>query len=443
MKTLYPNHRLTLSVSVMLAAAMAASAQTSDKSLSIVKTSAEDSVILAQSRSQAPHEIPVPSFVVKSKDNAFMMTIGGQINPIMGVDLNNDLYNQSGAGISMVTQRIPVPAVPGHKSDFYINPLNAAIDFQVVGLAGTPDQITGYVKFGTNGITNNLNLSRAYITWRNFTAGQKLTLLQDDYACQPPTIDPEGPSGCVSTVAYEVSYKSKNYDGFQFAVGLDLPSWYASNGIYRGKDYPVFDGKQVTNYADAEQMVPDVPAWIQYGTSTYNRVRLSGIIRNFAYRDMLTDRTRHLVGWGAMLSGNLNPVKPLILYYQAAYGKGIGAYLQDIAGMPLSYIPSDSKPGYMEAAPMMGVNVGMTYNINSKWQVNLVGSESRIWDVRNYAVANDNCNYKYALYAAGNVFYNITPYLQWGIEYVWGHRETWNMGGAHDSRIQTQIMFTL
>lgn len=429
----------TLFSLAVLTVATGASAQ----SLEFAKTSPEDSTILAEARPKAPHEIPVPKFVVKSSDNGFMMTIGGQINPIMGVDLGNNLYKQSGAGISFVTQQIPVPATSGHKSDYYINPLNAAIDFQVVGMAGTPDQITGYIKFGTNGNTPGLNLSRAYVTWRNFTAGMKLTLMQDDYACQPPTIDPEGPSGCVSAVAYEVNYTSPDYNGFKYAIGLDMPSWYASNGIYRGKDYPTFDNHQVASYADAEQMVPDIPMWVQYGTSNFNRIRLSGLIRNFSYRDLVDDETRHMVGWGMMLSGNLNPVKPLILYWQAAYGKGIGAYLQDIAGMPLSFVPSDSKPGRLDASPMMGVNFGLTYNINSKWQVNLMGSESRIWDVRDYAVSTAGANYKYALYAAGNIFYNITPYLQWGIEYLWGHRETWNMGGASDSRIQTQIMFTL
>ncbi len=421
----------------------AAAVAQSPHSLKIVPTSAEDSALLAKHRSGAAHEIPVPKFVVKSQDNSFLMTVGGQINPIMGVDLGNNLYNVDGAGISFVTQKIPVPAMKGKKGDYYINPLNAAIDFQIVGLAGTPDQITGYIKFGTDGNSGTLGLSRAYITWRNFTAGEKLTLLQDDYACQPPTIDPEGPSGCISTVAYEVSYKSPSYNGFQFAIGLDMPSWYASNGVYRGKDYPKFDGKQVTDYGDAEQMVPDIPMWVQYGTSDFNRIRLSGIIRNFSYRDLLTDKTRHMVGWGVMASGNLQPCKSVIFYYQAAYGKGIGAYLQDIAGMPLSFVPDNAKPGKMKASPMMGLNFGFTFNLSSKWQMNIMGSESRIWKVGDYATTEDGANYKYALYGAANIFYNITPYLQWGIEYLYGKHQTWNMGSGHDNRIQTQIMFTL
>lgn len=411
-------------------------------SLNFDRTSTTDSLILDQTRSKSPQEIPVPKFVLKSENNKFLMTIGGKISAVMGWDIGNNLYEQDGAGVNFTTQLIPVPSVAGHKGDFFMNALNAAIDFQVVGLAGTPDQITGYLKIATNKSTGALKLSRAYISWRNFTIGKKLTLFEDDNACQPPTIDSEGPSGTVNTTVYEVGYKSPSYNGLKYAVGIDMPSWYASNGVYRGKDYPVFDGKQVADYGDAEQMLPDIPAWVEYSSSTWNRVRLSGLLRNFAYRDLVANTTRHKVGWGVMLSGNLTPSKKTIFYYQLAYGKGIGAYLQDIAGMPLSFVPENAHPGKMKASPMAGINFGFTYNINSKWQANIMASESRIWDVKDYAVAETTSNYKYALYAAGNVFYNITSYLQWGMEYVWGHRQTWNMGGAHDSRIQTQLKFT-
>lgn len=284
-------------------------------------------------------------------------------------------------------------------------------------------------------------LQRAYITYRGFQAGMQLTLAQDGYACQPPTIDPEGPSGCLSAVAYEVAYKSKDYNGFKFAVGLDMPSFYSSNGYYRGKDYPVYNDRQVDISVD--QVIPDVPAWVEYSFSQWNRVRLTGLLRNFHYRDVIADKTRYTPGWGVMLSGNLSPADPVIFYYQFVYGKGIGAYLQDLAGQPFSYIPDDKHPGKMKASSMMGANIGITYNATSKLQFNAMFSESRIWGVRDYATVPDSgCNYKYALYGAVNCFYNITPYLQWGIEYLWGHKETWDIGGAHDSRIQTQLAFT-
>lgn len=406
------------------------------------KTTQKTREILQAQRADEPGRIPAPAFALKTDNDKFVMTVGGAVNVILGWDIGNNLYKQDGAGISFVTSAIPVPSVAGHRGDYYINPLNGYLDVEVVGFGGTPNQITGYFKAGTNGINSSLMVQRAYVSWRNFTAGMKLTLFQDAYACQPPTIDPEGPSGCVSTVAYEIGYTSRSYNGFRFALAVDMPSYYTSNGYYRGKDYPEFDGKQVFN-DDAEEMFPDIPAWVEYSWGPMNRIRVSGLLRNYAYRDLVAGKRRTAMGWGAMISGNLQPIKPLTFYYQFAYGHGIGAYLQDIAGKPLSFIPDDKAPGKMKASPMMGANIGVSVNPTSKLQFNAMFSESRIWGVRDYCNAlEESQNYKYALYGAVNCFYNFTSYLQLGVEYLYGRRVTWNKGGANDSRIQTQLSFT-
>ena len=439
-----------LSMALMAPGLVATAAEKNDttdikegKKIHFVRTTPEVAQILNNSRPQEANSIPTPKFALKSDNNSFIMTIGGQLNIITGGDIGNNLYKQSGAGISFVTNQIPVPATRGHKGDFYINPINGFVDMQVVGFGGTDNELSGYLKVGTNGITKSLALQRAYVTYRGFTGGLKLTLFQDDYACQPPTIDPEGPSGEVSTVSYELSYKSKSYNGFRFALGLDIPTFYSSNGYYRGHDYASqFEGKQVS-VTDYDQIAPDIPMWVEYTFSPMNRIRVSAIIRNFAYRDLLKDKTRHTVGWGTMLSGNVQPDPKWTLYYQFAYGEGIGNYIQDIAGMPYSFTPSDSDPGKMVANPMLGANLGVTFQPTSKWQFNAMFSEARIFNVRDYAnsVAETE-NYKYALYGAVNGFYNINSFLQVGLEYLWGHRQTWNVGGAHDSRIQAQLSFS-
>lgn len=389
-----------------------------------------------------PKEVATPNFALRTSDNKFILTIGGYVNPIIGADFGNNLYKVDGAGISFVTSKIPVPSVAGHRSDTYINPFQGALSFEAVGFGGTENQITGYFKIGTSGMSPSLNFLRAYLSWRGFTAGQKLTLMQDVYACQPPTIDPEGPSGCISNVAYELSYKSKSYNGFRFAAGLDYPSYYSSNGVYRGKDYPIFDGKMLSNPDAYEQVVPDIPMWVEYQQSPSMRVRLSGLIRNFFYKDLRNNEKMHDLGWAVMLSGNVQPVKPWTLYLQAVYGQGIGAYLQDVAGLPLSYIPDDAHPGKMKATPMMGLNIGSSLNIGKRWQWNIMASEARVWGVKDYAMTNPDNDYKYGFYFATNVFYNITSYLQWGVEYLYGIHGTWAGTTGHDNRIQTQLMFS-
>ncbi len=389
-----------------------------------------------------PKEVSTPTFAVRTANNKFILTVGGYVNPVIGADLGNNLYKVDGAGISFVTSKIPAPSVAGHRSDVYINPFQGALSFEVVGFGGTENQVTGYFKIGTDGMSPGLNFLRAYLTWRGFTAGQKLTLMQDVYACQPPTIDPEGPSGCISNVAYELSYTSKSYNGFRFAAGLDYPSFYASNGVYRGQDYPAYDGKMLSNTDAYDQVVPDIPMWVEYQKSPSMRVRLSGLIRNFLYKDMLTGKRRSTLGWAVMLSGNVQPVEPWTLYVQAVYGQGIGAYLQDAAGLPLSYIPDDSHPGKMKATPMMGLNLGSSLNIGKRWQWNIMASEARVFGVRDYATANPDNDYRYGFYFATNVFYNITSYLQWGVEYLYGIHGTWANANGHDNRVQTQLMFT-
>ena len=436
--------------SELSSAAPAATKSSRSLKFSRVRNDTTRLAMFERTRPQGNKEIPVPHFCIHTEDNSFVLSIGGQIKPIVGVDLGNNLYEQSSAGINFITNSIPVPAVKGHRSRFYINCLNADIDFQVVGLGGQENQITGYVKFGTNGNTNALQLKDAYVSWRGFTAGRKSTLFKDGRACQPPTIDPQGPCGMVDETAYEVSYISPYINGFRGALGVATPTYYHSSGRYYGPDFQAWgkeEGEYVADPTYYTQNIPDVPVWIEWSHSKYNRVRLSAILRNFVYRDVVTESKHHAAGWGVMLSGNYNPIKPLVFYFTGVYGKGIGNYIQDLSGLPLSFTPSSKHLGRMRANPMMGLMLGASYNFKERWQFNMMASEARIWGVGPYAEENATENghfndYKYGFYYAVNGFYNITSYLQVGLEYLYGQRMTWNYGSAHDNRIQTQFMLT-
>lgn len=412
-----------------------------EKSIVLVRTGAVEKSILERGRPRGPREIPTPKFVVKTRDNSFLLTIGGKINVIAGADLGNNLYNTDGGGLSFATQAIPVPAREGHKADYFINPLKSQIDFQVVGFGNTDNQLTAYLRICAHDKDAHLKLSRAYIQWRGFLAGQQSTVMQDGMD-GANMLEPHGPSGAIDNAPFQLSYHSPLISGFSFAAALEVPSWNSSDGVYRGKDYPTFDGKQVADYADAEQMVPDIPLYVQYESGN-NKIRLTGLLRDFTYRDLVTNRRRHTTGWAVALMGKLQPASRLAIYYQMIYGAGIGSYMADISGLPISYIPESTCPGRMKATPMMGYNLGVTVDLGKGWQFNAVGSQSRLWGASVYCMAGDDTqNYKYTLYAAANVIRQITPYLRWGVEYVWGRRQTWSIGGANDSRLQTQILFT-
>lgn len=423
------------------------------KHVSFIKTSQDTTVynILGKDRSKNVNEIPVPHFAIHTANNKFVMTIGAQINPIIGVDLGSDLYKMDDAGINFIPSQIRVPAASGRKSDFFLNALNASIDLQIVGFGGTKDQITGYIKIQTDGNGKNIELNKAYVTWRGLTAGLKHSLFQDE-SVVPPTIDPQGPNGLVAQTVNEISYISPSFKGFRFGAGLDMPTYYSSTGKYWGKDYPTLNGERIEGemVCDPEGysfQIPDIPLFAEWCADDMNRIRLAGIIRPMLYKDLLNEKKRTTVGWGLSLSGNINPIEQLKFYLQATYGKGIGAYIQDLAGMPISFVPQNSRPGKMTRTPMMGWSAGVTYDFNEKWQMNVMASQARVWHVSDYSIheaTEDGINdYKYGYYGAANIFYNISSYFQLGLEYDYGYHKTWDRGSGHDNRLQFQIMFQL
>lgn len=165
MKTLYYKISLALLVGTCSAAAAQESAQSADElgnRLEFTRVSKDSLLreIIAKDAPVGPKEVGVPTFALRTKNNKFIMTIGGYVNPIVGTDFGNNLYKVDGAGIGFVTSRIPAVAQPGHKSDFYINPFQGALSFQVTGFGGTDNQVTAYFKIGTSGMEPQLNFLR-------------------------------------------------------------------------------------------------------------------------------------------------------------------------------------------------------------------------------------------------------------------------------------------
>lgn len=425
----------------------------SGNKVSFIKTSQDTTVykILDKDRSKNVNDMPVPHFAIHTANNKFVMTIGAKFDAIVGGDLGSDLYKMDGAGINFIPGLIRVPSADGRKSDFYINGYNADIDFQIVGFGDTRNQITGYFKLSSDGNSKALKISKAYLSWRGLTAGLKHSLFSDSEAV-PPTIDPQGPNGLIISTVNEISYITPSRKGFRFGIGLSYPEYYSSRGVYLGNDYRTWgsqdiEGKTVCDLDYYSMQCPDIPLFFEYGKGM-NRVKLAAIFRPMLYRDVLASTKRCVLGWGLSLSGNLKPADPITLYLQANYGQGIGAYIQDLAGMPISFVPKDSHPGHMKATPMMSWTAGLTYDITPKWQANIMASQVRVWDVSSYATneasePGEINNYKYGWYGAANLFYNISSYFQVGVEYLYGYRKSWTAGSGHDNRIQLQLQFSL
>ena len=424
----------TTFIGILLLGAVGTFAQTTNPGFKYSTTSKEDATLLYNTKQQGPHEVPVPRFALKSGNGSFIMAIGGFIQPVVGMDIGNTL---NGSMYFRPSSIVNVPAQTGQKSEFFINPLNSAIDIQVMGFPGLKNEFVGYVKFDFKGGTGGmmLKLSALYLKYRGFLAGYNYSLTTDVYSL-PTTISWAGVTGNDWRCSYQVSYNSRSYGGFSFGVALEQPNFNEGTDDYEGKDYPDFEDHEVIG--KATQAIPDIPFYVQYGWKKHNHVRLTGIVRNFSYVDKLRDETKITTGYGVQLSTALKIANPLTLLGQAVYGKGIGSYINGMQYFPVSYLPDDAHPGKVKATEMMGWFAGLRYFVSPKMFVNGTFGQTRMYNVGKYWD-----KYKYGLDARFSLFYNITPYVQTGIEYLWARQVRFTHAAANVNRIQTMVKVSL
>ena len=358
------------------------------------------------------------------KENRFYLGLGGFIKGVGVFDFGNPIDNAN----DFTTADIPfdTPRGSGGKLQGSLGQSKIFINF--VALPGSDNKVGAYISGDFTGSGNAFNLDHAYITYRGFTVGYTASLFEDG-AAAPPTIDDEGPCGLVGTNNYLIDYTRSFGKRFKAGVGIELTSTSITTSASTGT---------------VSQRIPDVPAYVQYSWADGNGwLRLSGLMRNVQYRDLVAGKNRNKVCWGAKLSGS-SPIgaTPLQVYYQAAYGRGIGGYIQDLGGLGLVLSPDDGNPGHLDAVKAWGAYAGLQYTFSPKVFASATYSQSRAY-AKSYAGGSTPWNeqYKYAQYVVANVFYNILPGLQCGVEYLYGRRVDMDGASRHDNRFNTVLQF--
>lgn len=80
----------------------------------------------------------------------------------------------------------------------------------------------------------------------------------------------------------------------------------------------------------------------------------------------------------------------------------------------------------------------MKYAFTSKCFASASYSQVRLYSRHGYYDAE---GYKYGQYAVGNVFWNVTPNCQLGVEYLYGRRMSMDKSSGHASRIQAMVQY--
>lgn len=380
--------------------------------------------IFLENAPKAYHIPGAPRFAIKGNDDKFYLGIGGTAKTTVSYDWGDPIDN----AYNFTTSSIPMQTRKGDGGLLQFSAATSGLFVNMVALPGTSNQIGVYFNFNLTGNGNNygFNLYYAYVKYFGFTVGYDFSLFSD-MAAAPPSIDNEGPNALTAIPNGVLDYRHSFGPHWSIGIGAELPMASATTG----------DDTYLVS-----QRVPDVPAYVQYSWGKGKSwIRLSGIVRNMLYRDVIADRNRDCVGWGVKVSGSAAVCPWLTAYYQAAYGKGITSYFQDLYEGGLDMVPSGD--GRLESVKAWGGYLGLQYNISPK-----VYATATYSHLRNYAGRYPGGStpwgeqYSYAQYALANVIWNITPQISTGLEYIYGRRVDMDGVARHDNRIQTMLQVT-
>lgn len=377
-----------------------------------------------QNNAPSTTHIPdLPRFAVFGKDGKFYLGIGGSVKVTAGYDFGSPIPNAN----EFVTSDIPMNPTPGQGGKFNLSAQQSNLFVNFVALPGTKNELGAYVAMNFLGNNYTPSLQFAYLKYRGITAGYDFSLFSDA-AAAPPTIDYEGPNSLATFPTAVANYRhdfGKNKE-WSAGAGIELPQTSATYGGQTSK---------------MSQRVPDIPAYVQYSwMKGAGWIRLSGMVRNMFYYDNAAGKGHDKVGWGIGLSGSTPIYGGLRAYYHGIFGKGITSYMQDLTGMGMDMMPVNGDPTRLHAVKSWGAYGGLQYTFSPKVYCSATYSHVRTY-VPEYNGGSSawSGQYKYAQYVVANVFWNITPIVQTGVEYIYGRRMDYSGMQQHDNRIQTML----
>ena len=165
-------------------------------------------------------------------------------------------------------------------------------------------------------------------------------------------------------------------------------------------------------------------------------MRVAAVLRNMAYRDLISERNRHVIGWGVQLSSVVKATRWLTFYGITSVGQGVGSYTGDLSAGKYDLISNLEKPGRLYAPTTLTGTAGVKFNYLPDLSTTVALATMRTFKEG----LIDGDTYKYGQYLAANLIYNITPRLQIGVEYLAGKRM--NYSGEHGNVNRAEAVFS-
>ncbi len=360
-----------------------------------------------------------PYFLFMSKDAQLAMGIGGCVRM-------RGYYDWGGAipASGFAPYLIPMTPDPANERQLGTTPAGTALFFRVLGRNKALGDYQLYIECNFNGYGGrDFHLKKAYATINKVTIGYANSTFSDP-AALPPTVDAQGPNNKISPTAVLVRYMPTFGKHWVAAVSAESPQPSIS-----------VDGRQT---AKVSAWMPDFAAFGQYQWGRGEHVRLAGILRTLSYRDLVQGKNHNKLGWGLLLSSVAHPAPMLTTYVNLCYGHGYQSLGGDLLIGSYDLVGDPDAPGRLYAPASFGWNVGVQYNILPNLFLGVQASQTRYLPAKHAAPAE----YKYGLFGAVNLFWNLTPRIQFGAEFDLGQRRDFSGDSAWARRLGLMAQFS-
>lgn len=344
-----------------------------------------------------------PYFLFMSRDATLAMGIGGVVR-MRGWEDWKGVMNTSG----FIPHDIAVPANKLRRRKLGATPAGTTLYFEVLGTNRALGNYQLHIEANFNGYqSRDFNLKKAFAMINDWTIGYTNSTFSDPSAT-PPLVDGQGPNAEVRTTTVLLRWMHAIDRHWEVAASLEIPQSQI--------------GSNDTTTLAADDWLPNVAAFVQYGWGFNEQVRLSGVLRNLSYRDLTADKTYNRVGWGLQLSSVFRLATPLTVYATVNAGKGYANMTNDLLMGRYDLVDDPHRAGRMYAPFAYGWFGAMKYYLTSTVFV------SATFGQMNYKPRGDvpGATYKYGLYSAANIFWNMTPRIQVAGEYNWGKRKNYS-----------------
>lgn len=348
-----------------------------------------------------------PYFLFMSRDTQLAMGIGGVVRM-------RGYFDWGGTtGIpGFSTYFIPVKRDELNRQVLGTTPAGTALFFRVIGRNKRLGSYQLYIEANFNGYqSRDFHLKKAYAVLNDWTIGYAPSTFGDG-AAVAPTVDSSGPTMKMDATNVLIRYMHHfRKTGMYVAASIETPSMTLQT-----------DGTQT---AARSEFLPNFAAMVQYEWATGQHVRLSGIARFLPYRDLINGRNHQAVGYGFQLSTVFRPVAPLTVYGTVNAGKSYSNFGGDFLLGKYDLVTDTKNPGKLCTVPGWGYFVGLQYNFTPQLFMSATFGQGRYLP----STGVEGTDYKYGLYSAVNVFWDVTPRIRFGAEANLGKRQDFN--GEH------------